>query len=199
MRRLLLATLIILTVLATLTACSDPTPAPETQAPTSTPTPTATPASTDVPVSTETPKERPTTAPRATPTNSPAPEATNIPAPPGVLAPLQALDSSALLSELSDAELSCIGDDPGKLARSLAGPGSASREEQAEFIRCLDDETLARIFLAGFVPGPEPLSQESSDCVPYCVRSHRPQGSHDRGSGGRPRVGPWPGAWQRSQ
>ena len=94
-----------------------------------------------------------------------APEPSAIPEDPGVLAPLQALDSSALLSELSANELACVGDDPGKLARSLAGPGSAPREDQAKLIGCLDDETVARIFLAGFVPGPEPLSLETSDCV----------------------------------
>ena len=70
-----------------------------------------------------------------------------------------------MLSELSDTELACIGDDAEKLARSLAGARPASREDQAEFIRCLEDETLARILLAGFVPGPGPLSQESSGCV----------------------------------
>jgi hypothetical protein len=70
-----------------------------------------------------------------------------------------------MLSELADTELECIGDDPEKLARSLAGPGQASREEQAKFIGCLEDETIARLFLAGFVPGPGPLSQETSDCV----------------------------------
>ena len=92
-------------------------------------------------------------------------EPTATPAPLRVLAPLQALDSSALLSALSDTEKACIGDNPEKLARSLAGPGSAPREEQAKLIGCLEDETLARIFLAGFVPGPRPLSQETSDCV----------------------------------
>ena len=55
-----------------------------------------------------------------------------------------------MLSELSDAEKECIGENP---------------ERQARFFGCLEDETLARIFLAGFVPGPEPLSQETSDCV----------------------------------
>ena len=144
------ATLIILLILATLIACSDPTPDPETVPPTSAPTPTAAPASTDAPVSTKTPTERPTDAPRATPANSPTPEATNITAPPGVLALLQALDSGAMLSELSDTELACIGENP---------------ERQTKFFGCLEDETLARIFLAGFVPGPGPLSQETSDCV----------------------------------
>ena len=147
----LTATITLMIALATLTACSDTTPAPE-----EVPTPTqvssrvAAPASTDAPVSTETPTERPTAAPRATPANSPTPEAINITAPPGVLAPLQALDSGAMLSELSDTELACIGENP---------------ERQTRFFGCLEGETLARIFLAGFVPGPGPLSQESSDCV----------------------------------
>ena len=55
-----------------------------------------------------------------------------------------------MLSELSDAEKECIGENP---------------ERQARFFGCLEDETLARIFLAGFVPGPGSLSQETSDCV----------------------------------
>ena len=160
------ATMALLVTLATLTACSDTTPAPE-----EVPTPTQVssrieaPASTDAPVSTQAPTERPTAAPKATPASPPTPEPTATPLPLGVLAPLQALDSLALLSELSDTELACIGDNPEKLVRSLAGPGPAPREEQAKLIGCLDDEAVARIFLAGFVPGPGPLSQETSDCV----------------------------------
>ena len=69
---------------------------------------------------------------------------------PRVLAPLQALDSGEMFSELSDAEKECIGENP---------------ERQTRYIGCLEDETIDRIFLAGFVSGPEPLSQESSDCV----------------------------------
>ena len=160
------ATIFFLIALATLTACSDTTPAPE-----EVPTPTqvsakvATPASTDALVSTQAPTEKPTAAPRAMPASPPTPEPTATPALLGVLAPLQVLDSFALLSELSANELACVGDNPEKLARSLAGTGSAPREEQAKLIGCLKDETLARIFLAGFVPGPGPLSQETSDCV----------------------------------
>ena len=152
MQRLLLpATIFFLVTLATLTACSDTTPAPE-----EVPTPTqassrvAAPASTDAPVSTQAPTERPTAAPKATPTSPPTPEPTATPALPGVLAPLRLQDSGAMLSELSDAEKGCIGENP---------------ERQARFFGCLEDETVARIFLAGFVPGPEPLSQETSDCV----------------------------------
>ena len=162
----LTATITLIVTLATLTACSDTTPAPE-----EVPTPiqvssgTAASASTDASVSTETPAERPTAAPKATPASTPTPGPTATPAPPAVLAPLQALDISALLSELSANELACIGDDAGKLVRSLAGLGQASGEEQAKFFGCLEDETVARIFLAGFAPGPGPLSLETSDCV----------------------------------
>ena len=162
----LTATFIIPALLATLTGCSDTTPAPE-----EVPTPTqvssrpVAPTSTDAPVSTQAPTERPTAGPTATPASPPTLEPKATPVPPGVLSPLQALDSTALLSELSDTELACIGDNPEELGRSLAGPGSPPREEQAKLIGCLTDETLARIFLAGFVPGPEPLSQETSDCV----------------------------------
>ena len=149
MQRPLLAALIILLTLATLTACSDPTPAREIVTPTTAPTPTAAPAST-APVTTEGPTERPTAAPTPTLASPPALEPTATPAPPGVLAPLQALDSGEMFSELSDAEKECIGQNP---------------ERQTRYIGCFEDETIDRIFLAGFVPGPRPLSQESSDCV----------------------------------
>ena len=59
-------------------------------------------------------------------------------------------DSGALRSALSEAELACIGENP---------------ERQTRFFGCLEDETLARVFLAGFVPSPGPLSQNTSDCV----------------------------------
>ena len=158
MSKLLVVT--VLVAIAALMACSggDPTRAPTA---TTAPAPAETLTATPLPTATATTAPKPTPEPTATT----APEPSAIPEDPGVLAPLQALDSSALLSELSANELACVGDDPGKLARSLAGPGSAPREDQAKLIGCLDDETVARIFLAGFVPGPEPLSLETSDCV----------------------------------
>ncbi len=70
-----------------------------------------------------------------------------------------------MLSALSETELTCIDDDPEQLTRALTGAGPSSRDEQATLLGCLEDETLARIFLAGFVPGPEPLSEKTSDCV----------------------------------
>ena len=161
---------IFLVVLAALLACGSQTPTSggaETTVPAAAGAATSAPAPepTETPQSVMTATPRPTAAPRATPASPPTPEPTATPAPPGVLAPLQALDSGAMLSELSDAELACIGDDPEKLVQALTGHGSASREEQAEFIGCLGDETLARVFLAGFLPGPGPFSQETSDCV----------------------------------
>ena len=162
LKSLIPATITILVLLATLAACSGQAPDP-----TATPAPTAapTPAPTETPVPTESQAERPTAARAATPASFSTPEPTATPAPLGVLAPLRLQDSGAMLSELSDDELACIGDDPERLARTLAGPGQASREEQAKLIGCLEDETLAKIFLAGFVPSPRPLSQETSDCV----------------------------------
>ena len=155
-----LLVLTVLVAIAALMACSggDPTRAPTA---TTAPAPAETLTATPLPTATATTAPKPTPEPTATT----APEPTATPVPPGILAPLQALDTSALLSELSDTELACIGDNPEKVARFLAEPGSAPREEQAKFIGCLEDETVARIFLAGFVPGPGPLSQDTSDCV----------------------------------
>ena len=161
---------IALAILAALLACGEQTPTPggavaTAPAPVETATSAPAPEPTNTPQAVPTATPRPTAAPRATPASPPTPKPTATPAPPGVLAPLQAMDSSALLSALSEAELACISDDPKKLAGSLTGAGSASREDQAKFMGCLEDETVARIFLAGFVPGPGPLSPETSDCV----------------------------------
>ena len=148
-----------------------PTTTPESSAATTplpanspTPEPTAAPTPTEIPVPTESPNERPTAEPTSTPASTPTLEPTATLALDELLVPLQ-LQDPQMISELSEDELACIGDNPERLARSLTGQGPASREEQAEFIRCLEDETVARIFLAGFVPGPGPLSQESSGCV----------------------------------
>ena len=159
LRTIIQATPIILILMATLAACSGPTPDPIA---TSTPTATATPTATPAPTATA----NPTAAPTETPTISPVPEEpTPTQTPDGRLAPIRIQDSESLQSALSNAELACIGDDPETLKRSLTGQRPTSREEQARLIGCLNDETLARLFLAGFVPGPGPLSTESSECV----------------------------------
>ena len=177
---LLSATAVILVILAALTACTTATPAPS---PTATPAPrgiAATPAllpNTPEPEATATPTSFPeptttesTAAPRATPTSTPPPQPTvtsgptPTPSPPRALAPLEIQNAQEIRSALYQTEMDCIGD-PERLARTLAGPGTAPSEEQAELTQCLEDETLARLFLAGFVPGTEPLSLETSTCV----------------------------------
>ena len=160
LKTLIPATLIILVLLATLVACSEPTPAPDPTA-----TLAAMAAATQTPTETPAPTANPTAATAAKPTSSTTPEPTTTPVPDGRLAPIQLQDSESLQSSLSDAELACIGDDPEQLTRVLTGAGPSSRDEHARLFGCLNDETLARLFLAGFVPAPEPLSLETSDCV----------------------------------
>ena len=100
-----------------------------------------------------------------TPTSSTTPEPTATPPPDGRLAPLRLQDSQALVSSLSQAELACIGDVPETLDRVRAWPSQEAKDEMLRLIGCLSDETLARLFLSGIMPGLEPLSLETSDCV----------------------------------
>ena len=158
-------TLAPLVLLAALLACTSATPAPDPNvAPTQDPVVT-TALLTD---------HKPTTGPTATQTQPPEqpPTETTTAAPtrmvtqsPRLLAPLSIQDSQALQSSLLETELVCIGNDPETLTRSLTGAVPSSKQEQAKLLGCLEDETLARIFLDGFVPGPDPLSPESSQCV----------------------------------
>ena len=178
---IVLATLIVLALLATLVGCSEPTPAPDPTA-----TPAAMAAATQAPTETPAPTANPTAATAAKPTSSPTPEPTTTPIPDGRLAPIQMQDSGALLSALSETELACIGDDPEQLTRALTGAGPSSRDEQGRLLGCLNDETLARLFFAGFVPGPEPLSLESSECVREAFEVIDPRAVMTAGAGGDP-------------
>ncbi len=72
-------------------------------------------------------------------------------------------DRGAMLSSLSDAELTCIGGNPEKMIAALTGGGPTSMEEQARLIGCLDDETVQQLFMATIIP--VPLSVETSNCV----------------------------------
>ena len=161
---------LILFVLAALLACNGAAPAPTSIA-AATPLIANTPEPEGTPTLTPTPTAAPAVIPSAiaastaTPTRSPTPEPTTTPALDGRLAPILLQDSRSLQSALSDSELSCIGDDPEYLAFALTGPGPESKEEQVRLLDCLHDETLARLFLAGFVPGPDPLTLEASECV----------------------------------
>ena len=150
-------------ILITLLACAGETTVPDA---TETPAPSPNAAATLLPATPPAPTETPPPSPTETPTGAPTAPPTIPPTPPtkGVLIPLDIQNPQALESSLSEAELACVGD-PERLARTLAGPGTAPREEQAELLGCLEDQTLTRLFLAGFVSRPEPLSVETSACV----------------------------------
>ena len=152
LRTLIPATTTILVLLGNLVARSGPTPE------------ALTPASTPVPTAAAMPTEKAATARAATAASSKVPEPAKTPTPDGKLVTLRLRDSKVRQSALSDTELACIGGGPGELARALAGPGPASQGEQDKLFGCLNDETLATIFLTGLVPGSEPLSEVTSDC-----------------------------------
>ena len=140
---------LILLVLAALTACSDPAPTPETAVE---PTREAVAATSPPPANTP----EPTSTTAHTPTISPTPT-------PTVLSPMPTEDRGAVLSSLSDAELTCIGGDAEKMIAALTGGGPASMEEQARLLGCLDDNTVDQLFMATIIP--VPLSVETSNCV----------------------------------
>ena len=170
-----LAATVFLAILATLLACQGTTPTPSPTETTVRSTVAATPAlmpntpgpkAMTSPAPTEIPTETPTATFTATPAISPTSEPTENPPLDGTLAPIQLQDSQALQSALSEGELACIGDVPETLDRvALAWPAQESKDELFRLIGCLSDETLARLFLAGLVTGPEPISPETSDCV----------------------------------
>ena len=162
MQRILSGALLV--TLIALTACSGPMPVPETAAPTPATAPTEAPAATEPPP--------PTESASPTPTNSLSPEPTPIP-PSTVEPPREAIsaltldDSEAAMSELSDAEKACLQDldDTGNPIRAFSNPSMTTQAGQANFIGCLQDDTLARIFLAVIVPVSEPFSLETSACI----------------------------------
>ena len=84
-----------------------------------------------------------------------------------MLAPLVLDDPEAVASELSDPELACLAGtaDTGRLLQIFADPGLATPEEGTQLVTCLEDETLLRIFLTGFIGEAKPLTLETSDCV----------------------------------
>ena len=84
-----------------------------------------------------------------------------------MIAPLMLDDPEAVASELSGPELACLAGtaDTGSLLRLFADPDLATPEEVTQLVTCLEDETLLRIFLTGFIGEAKPLSLETSDCV----------------------------------
>ena len=175
---------IALVILAALLACGEKTPTPggaEATVPataegaTSLPSP-VTPAAEP----TETPQATPieTTVPSAAttllPANTPAPDATSEPTPAPreeppnkVITPLMMDDPETLASELSESETACLAGtaDAERLGRILYGTEESTPEELNAILGCLQDETLLRLLLSGFVQDPAPLSMETSACI----------------------------------
>ena len=138
----------ILVLLANPVARSGPTP--EALTPTSTPVPTAA----------AMPTEKPAAAPAA---SSKVPEPAKTPTPAGKLAPLRLRNSKALHS-LYQTPNSIASATVRETGPTIYRAGPSIQEEQGKLIGCFNGETLARIFLTGFVPGSEPLSEITSDC-----------------------------------
>ena len=156
--------------LTTLLACSgtetspSPTAAP-VEIPVEDPVPAEDPAQAESPI----PTGDPTTAPVEEPTPTDEPLETT--PEPGMLAPINLNDPEAFMSQLSNAEQSCISEngDPRQLLMLMGGPGPGpspgSPQDAQELIPCLGEETLLRLFLTGLTGQTEPLSAETSTCV----------------------------------
>ena len=152
------------------TAVPQPTAA-SVASPTSTPSlaPTAAPGPTAVPEPTEAPAATATPAP----TETPAPEPTAAAEAPGempsssVIAPLLLDDPIGIATELSEGELACaVGVAPlDRLLQIFGAPDTATPDEQAQLIGCLEDETVLRLFLTELIGLSSPLSEESSQCI----------------------------------
>ena len=69
----------------------------------------------------------------------------------------------AVISNLSNAELTCIERDPDRMITAFTWGGPASTEAQAQLVGCLEDDTVDLIFMATIIP--VSLSQATSDCV----------------------------------
>ena len=175
---------IALVILAALLACGDQTPTSgeavatvpaSVEGATSLPSP-VTPAAepSETPQSTPTATPGPSAATTPLPANTPAPEATSEPTPAPreeppnkVITPLMMEDPETLASELSESETACLAGtaDAERLGRILYGTEESTPEELNAILGCLQDETLLRLLLSGFVQDPAPLSKETSACI----------------------------------
>ncbi len=162
-------------------ATASPSPTPE---PTATPKPTVTPAPTATAIPEPTAMPKPTATPAPTATAVPEPTATPVTAVPepevtaeptaaaqvpgtGAITPLRLNDPLTVASELSESELACLTGvaDIGRLMAVFAAPELASPEERTQFVGCLEDESLLRVFLTDMIEGTGPLSVETSACI----------------------------------
>ena len=165
-----------LAILVALAGCSNPAQTPEAPTPTPAPTPTRVPSPTQEPnaaaASTATPARPPATKPTSLPVATATPEASSTQAhegerQAGVLSPLNLHETEDINSELSEAELACLKEsDPSLHLRwALILPGYLFPEERVKIIGCLEDETVARIFVADTAEGVATLSLDTSTCV----------------------------------
>ena len=159
--------------LTTLLACSGPetssSPTAAAQAPTAASIPAPTLAQAEVPAPTEVPTEVPVPDDTPVPTVLPAPtdtpsETAEESEPPG---PIRMNDTELVMSELSGDEQSCLSEigDPQQLLTMMNNPELASPEERDAVVRCLEHETLLKLFLKGFTDQTGPLSDDTSACV----------------------------------
>ena len=84
-----------------------------------------------------------------------------------MITPLMLDDPETLASELSESETACLAGtaDAERLGRILYGTEESTPEELNAILGCLQDETLLRLLLSGFVQDPAPLSMETSACI----------------------------------
>ena len=84
-----------------------------------------------------------------------------------MITPLMMDDPETLASELSESETACLAGtaDAERLGRILYGTEESTPEELNAILGCLQDETLLRLLLSGFVQDPAPLSIETSACI----------------------------------
>ena len=84
-----------------------------------------------------------------------------------MITPLMMDDPETLASELSESETACLAGtaDAERLGRILYGTEESTPEELNAILGCLQDETLLRLLLSGFVQDPAPLSMETSACI----------------------------------
>ena len=165
-----------LAILVALAGCSNPAQAPEAPTLSPAPTPTRVQSPTQEPtaarVPTATPARPPATKPTSMPVATATPEAPSTRAPvgerqAGVLSPLNLHETGDVNSEISEAELACLKEsDPSLHLRwAFILPGYLFPEERVKIIGCLEDETVARIFVADTAEGVATLSLDTSICV----------------------------------
>lgn len=131
------------------------------------------------PTPTLTPTLEPTPPPGPTSIAVPTPIPTSVATPPvdesgdkapsrsKALSPLDVTGLQAFISEVSDAERTCLLDsiDPNVLIMLVQVPGLTAENERGALIGCLEHETLLRLFLTAVLDETGPLGPESSACI----------------------------------